>query len=102
MVYSIEITDNATQMLTDIRDRRIRRLLAARIDSLASEPEKQGRPLGGLLPGRRSCRAVGQRYRLIYRIDEALVTIVAVGLRRAGDRDDVYALAERLTRLGLL
>ena len=102
LVYSIEITDNATQMLTSIRDRRIRRLLAARIDRLANEPEKQGRPLGGQLSGRWSCRAVGQRYRIIYRIDEAVVVVVAVGLRRAGNRDDVYALAERLARLGLL
>ena len=102
LVYSIEITDNATQMLTSIRDRRIRRLLAARIDRLANEPEKQGQPPGGELTGQRSCRAVGQRYRIIYRIDEAAVVVAAVGLRRAGDRSDVYALAERLARLGLL
>ena len=102
MIYSIEITENATQMLTGIRDRRIRRLLASRIDRLANEPEKQGRPLGGELAGQRSCRAVGQRYRIIFRIDETVVVVAAVGLRRAGDRGDVYALAERLARLGLL
>ena len=102
MIFSIEITDNATQMLTGIRDRRMRRLLAARIDGLVSEPEKQGQPLRGLLAGSRSCRAVGQRYRIIYRIEEEVVIVVAVGLRRAGDRDDVYAIAERLARLGLL
>ena len=102
MGYSIEITDSATQMLTGVRDRRIRRLLASRIDRLASEPDRQGRPLGGELTGRRACRAVGQRYRIIYRIDQAVVVVVAVGLRRAGDRNDVYILAERLARLGLL
>ena len=102
MIYSIEITENATQMLTGIRDRRIRRLLASRIDRLANEPKKQGRPLGGELAGQRSCRAVGQRYRIIFRIDETVVVVAAVGLRRAGDRGDVYALAERLARLGLL
>ena len=102
MIYRIEITDIATRMLTAIRDRRIRRLLASRIDRLANEPEKQGQSLGGQLAGLRSCRAVGQRYRIIYRIDEAVVVIVAVGLRRAEDRGDVYALAERLARLGLL
>ena len=101
MIYSIEITGNATQMLAAIPDRRIRQLLASRIDSLANEPEKHGRPLGGQLAGRRSCRAVGQRYRIIYWIGEAVV-VVAIGLRRAGDRDDVYRLAERLARLGLL
>ncbi|PKB68134.1 MAG: plasmid stabilization protein [SAR202 cluster bacterium Io17-Chloro-G4] len=102
MDYSVEITDTAAQMLTGMRDRRIRRLLASRIDRLANEPDRQGRPLGGELTGRRSCRAVGQRYRIIYRIDETVVIVVAVGLRRAGDRNDVYVLAERLARLGLL
>ena len=102
LVYSIEITENATQMLIGIRDRRIRRLLASRIDRLANEPKKQGRPLGGELAGQRSCRAVGQRYRIIFRIDETVVVVAAVGLRRAGDRGDVYALAKRLARLGLL
>ncbi len=104
MDYSIEITPSATEMLTRVRDRRIRRLLASRIDNLTDEPEKQGRPLGGALTGQRSCRAVGQRYRIIYRVDVtgSVVVVVAVGRRRAGDRDDVYALAERLARLGLL
>ena len=102
MIYSIEITENATQMLTGIRDRRIRRLLASRIDRLANEPEKQGQPLGSELAGQQSCRAVGQRYRINFRIDETVVVVAAVGLRRAGDRGDVYALAERLARLGLL
>ena len=104
MSYRIEITGQAEQMLRSVRDRRIRRLLASRIDQLANEPDKQGRPLGGKLAGRRSCRAVGQRYRIIYRVDGAsvVVVVIAVGIRRAGDRKDVYALAERLKRLGLL
>lgn len=104
MTYRIEITGQAEQMLRSVRDRRIRRLLASRIDQLANEPDKQGRPLGGRLAGHRSCRAVGQRYRIIFRVDgvDVVVVVIAVGIRRAGDRDDVYALAERLTRLGLL
>ncbi len=104
MTYRIEITVQAEQMLMSVRDRRIRRLLASRIDRLVDEPEKQGRPLGGLLNGHRSCRAVGQRYRIIYRVDgvNVLITVIALGIRRGGDRDDVYALAERLARLGLL
>ncbi len=104
MAYRIEITGQAEQMLMSVVDRRIRRLLASRIDHLATEPDKQGRPLGGMLAGHRSCRAVGQRYRIIYWVDEAgdVVVVIAVGIRRGGDRDDVYALAERLARLGLL
>jgi mRNA interferase RelE/StbE len=104
VAYSVEITSNASEMLNRIRDRRIRRLPAARIDNLAVEPQKQGSPLGGLMAGYRSCRAVGQRYRIVYRIDndKTVVIVGAIGIRRAGGRDDVYALAERLARLGLL
>ena len=104
MTYRIEITGQAEQMLMSVRDRRVRQLLASRIDRLAEEPEKQGRPLGGMLAGYFSCRAVGQRYRIIYRTGEDGVVVVvgAVGIRRGGDRDDVYALAKRLSRLGLL
>ena len=104
MTYRIEITGQAEQMLMAVSDRRIRRLLASRIDRLADEPEKQGRQLGGILAGHRSCRAVGQRYRIIYQVDGArvIVTVIAVGVRRGGDRGDIYAFAERLARLGLL
>ena len=104
MAYSIEITSNATETLNRIRDRRIRRLLAARTDNLALDPEKQGSPLGGLMTDYRSCRAVGQRYRIVYRIDnDKTVAIVGViGIRKAGGPDDVYAKTEKLARLRLL
>ncbi len=104
MAYRIEITERAEQMLGSVRDRRIRRLLASRIDRLANEPEKQGRSLGGALTGCRSCRAVGQRYRIIYRVreNEVVVVVIALGIRWSGDRGDIYALSERLARLGLL
>lgn len=104
MTYSIKIKEQAVEMLEVIRDRRVRRLLISRIDRLADEPDKQGAPLGGRLTGFRSCRAVGQRYRIIYRIDDGntVVIVAAVGIRRAGARADIYVVAERLARLGLL
>lgn len=79
-------------------------MLLRRMEALACEPEKQGAPLRGALIGYRAVRAVGQRYRIIYRIDEsgAVVVVAALGIRREGDRADVYAVAERLARLGLL
>ena len=51
-----------------------------------------------------SLRAEGQRYRIIYRVegDKVVVMIVAVGIREEGDRGDIYALAQKLVRLGLL
>jgi mRNA interferase RelE/StbE len=91
-------------MIEAISDRRIREKLARTIDSLESEPELRGKPLGDDLAGYRSIRAVGQRYRIIYRVERAavVVTVVAAGIRREGDREDVYRVAAKLIRLGLL
>lgn len=71
---------------------------------LELEPEKQGKPLREGLMGFRSLRAVGQRYRVLYTVEAGarIVQVVAAGLRRAGARDDVYALAQKLVRLGLV
>ena len=53
--------------------------------------------------GYRSIRAVGQRYRIVYKVESEAVTvyIVAVGIRKEGGRDDVYRLVRTLVRLGL-
>jgi mRNA interferase RelE/StbE len=91
-------------MLETIQDRRIREKIRDRIDGLAEEPEKQGKPLTGELTGSRSLRAVGQRYRIIYRIDEGkvLVLVLALGIRKEGSGKDIYVLARKLLRLRLL
>lgn len=104
MHYRIFLTPTAERQLAEVADRRIQEKLRDRIDGLAAEPEKQGKPLTGELAGYRSLRAVGQRYRVIYRVDrgEIVVLVVGVGLRKEGDRRDVYALAQKLVRLGLL
>ena len=75
-----------------------------RIDGLAEEPEKQGKSLTGELTGYRSLRAVGQRYRVIYRIEEGkvLVLVMALGVRKEGSGKDIYVLAQKLLRLRLL
>lgn len=85
-------------MLSKIKDRREREGLLGRVEDLKEDPEKQGKPLTGKLRGYRSLRAVGQRYRIIYRVNEGRVTVVVVGVgrRRVGSRRDVYALLERL------
>lgn len=104
MTWRILLTPTAVQMLADISDRRIREKIAGLIDRLSEEPEKQGKALLGELSGLRSIRAVGQRYRIIYQIrgDEIVVVIVAIGIHRDGARGDIYNLAKKLFRLGLL
>jgi len=51
-----------------------------------------------------SVRAVGQRYRIVYPVErrEVVVVIVAVGRRKARDKNDIYELPKKLRRLGLL
>lgn len=104
MTWRIDITPTALSMLRNIRDRRVREKLVTVIDRLAEDPEKQGKALVGDLAGYRSVRAAGQRYRVIYRLfdERVVVCVVAVGIRREGSRDDVYALARKLFRLRLL
>ena len=104
MAHKITLTETAAEMLKAIPDRRIQRQLTARMRRLAEEPEKQGSALRGPLAGYRSCRAIGQRYRIIYKVngDELTVVVVATGIRKEGNRRDIYSLAQRLLRLGLL
>ena len=91
-------------MLETIQDRRVRDKIRDRIDGLAQEPEKQGKSLTGELTGYRSLRAVGQRYRVIYRIEEGkvLVLVMALGVQKEGSGKDIYVLAQKLLRLRLL
>ncbi len=103
-VYSITWTETAVTLAEAIDGRRIRRIIVQRVEQLAHDPEKQGKPLVGELAGFRSVRAVGQRHRIIYRVErkEVIVLIVAVGRRKAGDQGDIYELARKLLRQGLL
>jgi mRNA interferase RelE/StbE len=104
MTYRIALTPTAMKLLSDISDRRIREKIGGVIDRLSEEPEKQGKALLGELTGFRSVRAVGQRYRVIYKVtpEEILVVIVAAGIRKEGDKQDIYNLAKKLFRVGLL
>ena len=104
MTYRITLSRSALDCLGGIRDRRIREKIIERIDGLEKDPEKQGKALTAELAGYRSLRASGQRYRIIYRVEKHTVTVyvVALGLRKEGDRKDIYSLATKLLRLKLL
>lgn len=102
--WTILVTPTAKKQLSLITEHRIRQIILSTLKRLEYEPEKQGKPMVGELSGCRSLRAVGQRYRIIYRLknNEVQVYVVFVGKRKEGDKTDVYALAKKLVRLGLL
>jgi mRNA interferase RelE/StbE len=102
--YEVEITEAAVGMLQSVTDKRIRGKLAECVGELADNPELQGSPLVDDLSGYRSVRAVGQRYRIIYRVDHdnMRVIVVAVGIRKEGDKKDIYKLAQKLWSRGEL
>ena len=88
-------------MIAKITDGRIRELILEKIGELAEDPEKKGKPLTSDLSGFRSIRAVGQRYRIIYRVDkhEVIVVVIGAGIRKEGSRDDIYNIFKRLVHL---
>jgi len=88
--YRIYFTQIAAEMIESVKDKRVQKLLCERIQKLCIEPEKQGKELSGKLSGYRSVRAVGQRYRIIYRIEGMSIVIVGVGLRKDRDLSDIY------------
>ncbi|MBZ8183291.1 type II toxin-antitoxin system RelE family toxin [Oscillatoria salina] len=96
--YQVIITTQARQLLLQIKDRREQQLLLKKLAKLKHEPDKQGKALTQELSGYRSIRAVGQRYRIVYKIQQAqiLVIVVGIGRRKQGDKQDVYALTKQL------
>jgi mRNA interferase RelE/StbE len=104
MKWRVEIAKTALEQLQKITDLRVRKKLFERIEQLEHNPEDQGKPLRNELSGLLSVRAIGQRYRIIYKVvnQQVIVVVVAVGIRREGDRSDIYRIAERLLRSGLM
>ena len=98
MTYKIEWTRKARVMLDGIQSDH-RRTIVRRIGQLQKDPEEQGKPLGGELEGLRSIHVAG-RYRAIYKVirERIIVLVLAVGIRKEGDKDDIYELASKLLR----
>lgn len=96
--YEIQFSPLAMEMLMEVRDKRELGKLRDRINQLKLEPDKQGKVLTGNLAGLRSVRAVGQRYRIVYEIEEEtiVVLVIGVGRRKEGDKRDIYRLLGKL------
>lgn len=103
MTYRLEITDVCFSLIKKIPDKRIQSVIIERIEVLKTDPEKQGKMLVQKLADFRSIHVAG-RYRVIYEIDKgsSTVWILAVGIRKEGDQKDIYRIAKKLLKLGLL
>src|SRR5258708_6016536 len=104
MNWQVRITPTALEQLKGIKDKRVRANLLERIEALANDPENQGKPLRNELSGFRCVRAIGQRYRIIYRVEreKVVVVVIALGIRKEGDRADIYKIAVKLMRSGYM
>ena len=93
--YLVDLTPEALSDLGGITDARVRERIAARIDKLESDPELQGKPLTSVLKGYRSVRAAGQRYRIVYKVERDIdsVVVVVIGIRMDGGKKDAYNIA---------
>ncbi|MEW6201319.1 MAG: type II toxin-antitoxin system RelE/ParE family toxin [bacterium] len=101
LIWTVIITPEALEMIDEIADRRIRRIIESGIDKLEREPDKQGKPLGKQLVGHRSKKVAAGRYRIVYRMDypKQIVYVKGVGIRKEGNRNDVYViLTKRLLK----
>ncbi len=103
MKYRILITDTCLKLIEKISDKNIQRRILKRIEGLSEEPNKQGKMLLKDLSGFRSIHAAG-RYRIIYKVDKqtVIVYILAAGIRKQGDKKDIYKIAKKLLDAGLL
>jgi mRNA interferase RelE/StbE len=101
--YEILITDTCLALIEKIPDKKIQRTILNRIEGLSDEPDKQGKMLVKELSGFRSIHAAG-RYRIIYKVDKqtVIIYILAAGIRKQGDKKDIYKITKKLLKAGLL
>ena len=103
MKYRILITDTCLRLIEKIPDKKIQRSILDRIQKLSDEPDKQGKKLVKDLAGFRSVHAAG-RYRIIYKIEKrtVIIYVLAAGIRKEGDKKDIYKIAKKLLDAGLM
>ena len=103
MKYELLITDTCLDLIDKISDKKIQRTILNRIEGLSDEPNKQGKMLAKELSGFRSIHVAG-RYRIIYKVDKptVIIYILAAGIRKQGDKKDIYKITKKLLNAGLL
>ena len=103
MRYTVRVTDTCLALIEKIPDKKIQRTILDRIEGLSDAPDKQGKMLIKDLAGFRSVRAAG-RYRILYKVEQrtVVVYILAAGIRKHGDKKDIYQITRKLLNAGLL
>lgn len=112
-MYEVHMTAKATESLDAITDAKTRAKIRRKIERLQDSPNQQGVPLRDELQGLRRIVAAS-RYRVIFRVDdycqerraetgsEGEVGVVFVGIRKDGDKKNIYAIAKKLMDRGEL
>lgn len=102
-MYRIKLTNLAAENLMNI-DKPARTQLLSTIEKLQKAPLLLGKSLKGPLQEYRSIRAAGQRYRIIHKVleEEIIVIVIAVGIRKEGDKKDIYELMKKYIKINLL
>ena len=99
----LTITDPCILLIEKIPDKRIQSSIIDGIVALETNPDKQGKALVRKLASFRSIHVAG-RYRIFNKIDKVVSTVwvVAAGIRKEGDQKDIYRIAKKLLKSGLL
>jgi mRNA interferase RelE/StbE len=102
-MYKIKLTKIAAENITAI-EKSARTQILAKIESLKDNPLLLGKYLKGPLKEYRSIRAAEQRYRIVYKVieEDIIVIVITVGIRKDGDKKDIYELMKKLIKTNLL
>ena len=82
--YSVRIKTSARKELASIATKADRLRIVKRINSLADNPRP---PVASKLSGRERYRIRQGRYRILYTIDDTVLTVFLI---KIGDRENVY------------
>ena len=101
-MYKIKLTQIAAEYIQKL-DKKSQNQVIKKIEQLKTHPTDSGKQLKGNLKEYRSIRSIGQRYRIIYKINETeiVVVIVAIGIRKDGAKKDIYELMKKYVKIGL-
>jgi mRNA interferase RelE/StbE len=97
MRYKVKLSRTAADYLRQVQEP-ARTQIKNKLKDLEESPDQRGFPLLGPLKGFRDIRAAGQRYRIIYKVENETLVVIAVhiGIRKEGDQNDVYTLAKKI------